>query len=453
MSLSATQLADYTEPMVRRERVLARQILRALICLPLCLLFAGMLANSLGSRERLGSRDFLQEWTSAQNWRTGRAIYAPLHETLSVYFGPGARAVVDLNGHPPTAVVLALPLARLPYYEAWLWWNVASLAALTTGLWLLLGRRGLNAAPLAWVPFFLLVLSSNSLKEQVQQGQLNGWLLLLLTGAWLGDRKGRSWSSGACIGAAAAIKLFPGFLILYCIARRDWKACLAAAGSWAALSLLTGLTLGWSACRDYVTVVLPTLGQFRGSWLNASLVGFWTKLLAGKPDQIEPLFAAPGLAQLAIVITAALIVAAVFWTAWVAKSQQARDVAFAVTTIGMLLVSPITWDHYFLLLLPAIAILWQAQGEAGKNRALLGILAVLLLTIRPGWIFALLIPGNGEFAELLGLPPALVQPWQALTALSYLCYALLALFWLAVYTGWTTDRASLSLTTNTSVRS
>jgi hypothetical protein len=68
------------------------------------------------------------------------------------------------------------------------------------------------------------------------------------------------------------------------------------------------------------------------------------------------------------------------------------------------------------------------------NRVGLLMLTIVVLTIRPGWIFGLAIPGPGEFAELLGLPAPVVLPWQTLTALAYQFYALAALFCLAAIT-------------------
>jgi hypothetical protein len=98
----------------------------------------------------------------------------------------------------------------------------------------------------------------------------------------------------------------------------------------------------------------------------------------------------------------------------------------------MLLVCPITWDHSFLLLLPALAIAAPRVWQCGIGRPLLSLLTLVLFAYRPGFGIRLAIPGNGEMATLLGLRPPLVHPYQTLTVLSVQFYALIALFALLV---------------------
>ena len=111
------------------------------------------------------------------------------------------------------------------------------------------------------------------------QGQFNLVLLVLLTGSWTADRSGRPLLAGALVGVATAIKLFPGFLLLYFVVRRDWKAIAAMAASLLILTGLTATVLGTAAYRDYVTEVLPrTRSMYESSWMNASFAGFWSRL-------------------------------------------------------------------------------------------------------------------------------------------------------------------------------
>jgi hypothetical protein len=117
-----------------------------------------------------------------------------------------------------------------------------------------------------------------------------------------------------------------------------------------------------------------------------------------------------------------------------ASSQRARDGALACAIGGMLLASPITWDHAYLLLLPPVLILWHSWPRPAARVALAGI-AVALLTLRPGWIFELAVPGNGEMAALVGLRPPLVLPPITLTALSYQFYALTGFFLMSAVGG------------------
>src|SRR5579885_1788241 len=77
--------------------------------------------------------DFFQEYASARNWLEGLPVYADLRDTAPRYLGApleGRRSDVVLNAHPPTSVLLALPLSWLEFADAFLIWNIVSLAAL-----------------------------------------------------------------------------------------------------------------------------------------------------------------------------------------------------------------------------------------------------------------------------------------------------------------------------------
>ena len=97
------------------------------------------------------------------------------------------------------------------------------------------------------------------------------------------------------LGLASAIKLFPGFLFFYFIVRREWKSLMAGLLTLALVTLATLAVFGLGAYRDYYWDVLPRVAEFRGYWLNASLVGFWIKVFDPLPimTAIEPLCAAP----------------------------------------------------------------------------------------------------------------------------------------------------------------
>ena len=91
------------------------------------------------------------------------------------------------------------------------------------------------------------------------------------------------------------------------------------------------------------------------------------------------------------------------------------------------LVSPIAWDHYFLLLLLPLAFLWRYLPATGL-RVLVTCFAIILLTVNPKWVWDATIPGDGELAVGRGVVASVATPLHAVTALSYQFYTLLALF-------------------------
>ena len=316
--------------------------------------------------------DFYQEWASARNYFEGLPIYQRQDESAVRYVGFDPTVskfpIIEYNAHPPTSVLLALPLARLNYYDAFLAWSVLSLLALAaTGV---LIARQLPGTLTVWsiLPLAALLLWCNGFRQQMTQGQLNVVLLLLLTGVWAADRSARPVLAGALLGAAMAIKLFPGFLFVYFLARRQWRVPAAGAGSFLALTALTAAVLGPECYRDYVTIALPSLEKYRVYWPNLSLAGFWHKLFNAEGSHVIPLWQNPALAWTA---TLAADVLATVLTAWCAArscSPRERDLAFALAITAMLLVSPITWDHYFTLLFLALFLLWAWLPPSGVLR-------------------------------------------------------------------------------------
>jgi hypothetical protein len=129
-------------------------------------------------------------------------------------------------------------------------------------------------------------------------------------------------------------------------------------------------------------------------------------------------------------ISCAVVVAILSQAIRRAETKAQRDHAYGLTITAMLLVSPITWDHYFLLLLQPIATLWVCLP---RNLVIRGSFLVVLVCL---WTWAyplyqLLIPGGRE--------NGIATPFHVLTILSFQFYALILLFILgttAIFQRW-----------------
>jgi Glycosyltransferase family 87 len=221
--------------------------------------------------------DFFQEYASARNAFDGLPIYGDQHESVRRYLGVhlnDRRSHVVVSAHPPTSVLLALPFTRLDYPHAFLGWNIVSLAALAVSL--LIVQRTLRIPFSGWslAPLAALVLLCFPLWEQCRLGQLTIFLLLLITGAWAAERSGRPHVAGVLLGAAACIKLFPGFLFVYYALRGRWRLVVAGMVTIVGLSAVTAVILGIDAYRSYYLIVLPEIHWFRVGWNNNSFWGF-----------------------------------------------------------------------------------------------------------------------------------------------------------------------------------
>ena len=311
--------------------------------------------------------DFFQEYASARNWFDGRPIYADHHETAPRLLGlklNDPHAHVFVNAHPPTSVLLAAPIARFDFATAFIAWNLISLAALATSLWIVRHQLRIPLSPWSISPVVTLLLLCFPLWEQCRLGQRTLVLLLLVTGTWGAERSGHPWLAGSLLGTAAAIMLFPGFLLLYYALRGRWRVVAAGFIAIAGLTGLTAIVLGADCYRNYFSNVLPGIQWFRVGWNNDSLWGFWSRLFDPAPEHVrdrsltEPLFHSPALAKSLSLISCASVAAVLAWAVRRDAKGQKTDLTFALAVTTMLLVSPICWEHYLLLLLVPLAVVW-----------------------------------------------------------------------------------------------
>jgi hypothetical protein len=368
--------------------------------------------------------DFYQDWASGRNWWNGLPVYTNHRVTIPRYIGPVDPFClrVEFNAHPPTSVLVMIPWALLDYGKALLAWNLLSLGMLLASLEIIRRLLGfpLSLGSIAATAIFLLL--SRPLLMQLFHGQWNLLLLLLLTGAWAAERSGRPAWAGVFLGVATAIKLFPGFLFLYCLLRGRWTAVIAGALAFVMLTVLTAALLGPETYRVYFQDILPNLAPVRSSWYNASLLSFWTKLFdpATAEEHVLPLWRSGMALRLGSLLSVFAVTATVAWVVRSAKAQAARDQALGLAVTGMLLVAPITWDHSLLLLLIPISVLMHDPPRSEVAKALLVISVAALWLLGQRLICAWFIPG--------GLLEGFASPAHTLTVLSYPCYALATLF-------------------------
>jgi hypothetical protein len=265
-------------------------------------------------------------------------------------------------------------------------------------------------------------------------------LLLLLILAWDADRSARPWWAGIWLGIATAIKLFPGFVVLYFLFRKQWRTVAATALAFAGLTAFILLILGPESYRSYVENVMPKLAVYRNSWINFSLAGFWHRLFDGGGggtafwhDSFKaprcgtiPIWHSPRFAALAVAASDALVVALLARVLLPAKTRPDSDHAFGLTLTAMLLISPVTWDHYPVLMLLPLATLWLRLPTTGPRRWLFR-LALTIIWISPVIYWRLLAPDL-----LFDWMTQTATPLQSLTVLSLPFYALVALYGLGL---------------------
>jgi hypothetical protein len=336
--------------------------------------------------------DFFQDWASARNVLEGRPAYLPIADALARYVPrrQGAvppRAHLPWNAHPPTSVVAALPFALLDYPKAGTLWNLLALLAMGVSVGLIVRDLNIPIVPWSVLPITALTLICSPIRTQFAQGQWNAPLLLLLTLAWRADRHGRQMEAGLWTGAALTLKLFPAYFLLYFAVRRSWRALLAGCLSSVGLTLVTFAVVRPGAYRDYLKLVLPTLDAFRAEWDNASLPAFWAKNCGEGALHFAlyaaPLFRAPVFARAAGLLSCAAVLAVSLYPASRHRAECATslvtcDLCYSLALVAMLLLAPICWDHYLLLLALPLALVWCSLGRSNLSRLLFLVLVTAI---------------------------------------------------------------------------
>jgi alpha-1,2-mannosyltransferase len=394
-----------------------------------CLAFVPLYYSQLIRRDD-SVTDFFQDWASARNFLEGLPVYFNHRVTIPRYLGKtnldAGDLFVEVNAHPPTSILLMVPFGALAYRDALLIWNLLSLAGFVVSLVLVWHGLRIPFSMRSVFPAIALILPCFPLLLHVRFGQITLLILLLLSGAWAADRANRGILAGVLLGAAATIKIFPAFMLLFFVITKRWKTVVTGSITVVLLTLLTGWVLGAQNYLVYADTVMPRVAKYRGIWFNVSLPGYWTKLFdpAEEYPFTEPILRSPLLARSATIISCLLVLIATFLSVRRASTERQCDLAYGLVMTAMLLVSPITWDHYLLLALVPLAVAWVNLPRCRSARLLLIAIAIAFWSW-PFMVVDLTIPGGIKGGGIAG-------PLHTLGIGSYQCYALLALFALQI---------------------
>ncbi|MFF3906587.1 glycosyltransferase 87 family protein [Streptomyces sp. NPDC001848] len=269
--------------------------------------------------------------------------------------------------YPPFAALCMLPMAFVGLHTAIALALLLNLAALAAVVWILIGRKLARYGWFGWGLAACALALFEPVRDTFSFGQVNLLLLaLVLADAWLLST-GRGRWAGAGIGLAAAVKLTPAVFIGLLLLARRWRAAAVAAALAGAATVLAAWVVP-DASRFYWTrAVWDTTRVGRLDYVsNQSLQGVLARLAA--PDE-------PSRAAWALVVVLVLGVWA--WRTHRALRSGDWRAAFALTGLTACLVSPITWVHHLVWLLPSFAVLAHAR----RPRTAAALYAVLCTSV------------------------------------------------------------------------
>jgi hypothetical protein len=308
--------------------------------------------------------------------------YFPAAETLWQN-GPGptweteeSSAVGFVN--LPILAWLFVPLSLLGEPAAgWVFLGLGVVA--TSAAYVLLLRLGqLDPWPAAMLA--LCILANGPLVNSLREGNTTHFVLLLMVAALLLWRAGAGYCAGLLLGLCALLKLPLMLIGLYFLFRRRWRVVAGGAsmiGGAVLLSLAVfGIetNIGW-----YRHCIEPFMGGVMPAFNVQSVDGFLMRLETGPARLMDwNALAAP----LWHKIVRNIVLSAMFILAFVAvyrggsgnaafRDGGARDggerevLEFSIVLVLAVVTSPLSWSHYYLLLLLPWAL--QLGGRLGLS--------------------------------------------------------------------------------------
>ncbi len=311
--------------------------------------------------------DFANPYAAGRLALEGRAAAA---YDFSSLFAKEAE-VTGQSGHvygwhyPPIFLLVAAPLAALPYVAALIVWLAAGLALYLVAIWAILPRPLALLAAAAFPAVFV----------TIGHGQ-NAFLTAGLLGLGLALLERRPWLGGFLLGCLCYKPHLGLVLPFVLIAGRQWKPFAGAAIAVVLLCALSVAAFGLEPWRAFLgsgevtrTVVLE---QTATGWYKIQSLFSAVRGLGGS---IAAAYLAQGMLSLAVL---ALLV-----RTWMHGGGRSSKAAVAVAA---LLVTPYVLDYDMLLIAPAVAFLVADGLEKGfrpYEKALLMATWIVPLVARP----------------------------------------------------------------------
>lgn len=265
--------------------------------------------------------------------------------------------------YPPFAALGFAALDTLPFETEKFLEAATVVASVFAVVWLTLGmaarRRG-ESVPLLTRLAATAILGAAALwLEPVQQtlafGQVSAALLLMVVADLALDD--RHWFKGILIGIATGLKLNPGLFIVYLLLTRRFRATAVAAGALATTAIIGFIALPEQSRQFWSPVGLQSLPGRVGeaNLQNQSVNGYLVRILS-TPDAAHGPW-----------LMSAVIVGGVGMATAVALFRRYGELGGMLgTALVTLLISPISWTHYWVWLIPALV--WGAY-EAYTRRS------------------------------------------------------------------------------------
>ncbi len=259
-------------------------------------------------------------------------------------------------------------------------------------------------------------------QDNLFMGQVNIVLLFFMSLAFLCYRRKMPGLAGALLGTAAAIKLFPGIVLLFFISRRQWKAVAGFLSAFLGFFLAGLLLFGPSLTMSFFQH--SPGGYF--SWFGQSSV--WLQSVPSFIIFLMGLILPGAGIQPAIVQGFSMLVGLLFLGFTCFHSYRCPEFSgdgetglFSAFVCTIFLVSPLVWPYHLVLLLVTLPLIWHHSNFSARTSFSGPLVMMMLIGIFGGVVpnsfhpWAKLIWGMRGFFLMNRLTPL------AVAVLWYMC--------------------------------
>jgi hypothetical protein len=321
----------------------------------------------LGDPTSYSRRDILQEYLLAKALLNGINPYLPLNELAQLFIG-NISFMTHPAPYPPFIAVLSVPLTAFNLHQVInLWFSIEMICLLSIAIMLVYLWKG--HVELGWVClFFFGLLTWYSVMVDLLFGQLTILLTTLLFGTLLAIRKDQKLLAGILLGLTISIKMFTWPLIIYFVFKKDWRTVISSCITAVGLNLVALFVIGIGPVMGYYLKVTMQVSAIYHSFLkNYSLWSIGYRFFEGTRPvgngyiSAPPLFNIPQIAPyVSMIVVVAFLMLGLKW----AVRSKDQDIAFAIMILVIVGISPISWDHYYVMIVISMAILLLGLSKA-----------------------------------------------------------------------------------------
>jgi len=291
--------------------------------------------------------------------------YASVGAALKIEMTPGYE-----SAEMPTLLLFLEPLTKLSLERAYWLWTMLNVICLAVAMFLLLrpSVSGLST-PTAW-SLAALGLLYLPVSVQFEYAQTQIVILMLLAAAMRSMTRSHEPVAGFILATAGLLRGFPLLLIGYLFVRREWRTFW-----YSVVGLVIGVVLTWgmvgAPCLSFARAAGWAMERVYLQIPNNFAVGavvsrlFWNSSGFFLGEQFDIV------RKIAMVVAYAVILGFTI-RATLATHGKDRDWrAFSLWVISCILLSPIAWLHYFvLLIIPYFQLAIAGLGRRASKRVL-----------------------------------------------------------------------------------